>query len=66
MIRLNPLTIKKLKRFRSIKRGYFSFIAFIIFLLISLFAEFFINSRALIVHYNGKLYFPTYRFSDLW
>lgn len=61
MIRLNLLTIKKLKRFRSIKRGYYSFIAFIIFLFVSFFAEIFINSRALIVYYNKKLYFPTYR-----
>ena len=61
MIRLNPLTIKKFKRFRSIKRGYYSFILFIILLFISFFAELFINSRALIVFNNGKLYFPTYR-----
>ena len=61
MTRLNPLTIKKIKRFRSIKRGYYSFIAFIIFLFISLFAELFINSRALVVYYNEKFYFPTYR-----
>ncbi len=60
MIRLNPLTIKKIKRFRSIKRGYYSFIAFIVFLFVSFFAEIFINSRALIVYYNNKLYFPTY------
>ena len=61
MIKIDPLTIKKIKRFRSIKRGYYSFILFIIFLFISLFAELFINSRALIVRYNGKFYFPTYR-----
>ncbi len=61
MIRLNPLTIKKIKRFKSIKRGYYSFLVFIIFLFISFFAEVFINSRALVVCYNKKLYFPTYR-----
>ena len=61
MIRLNPLTLKKIKRFRSIKRGYYSFVIFIIFLLVSIFVELFINSRALIVHYNGKFYFPIYR-----
>lgn len=60
MIKLNPLTLKKIRRFRSIKRGYYSFIAFIILLIISIFAELFINSRALIVYYNGKLYFPIY------
>ncbi len=57
---LNPLTKKKWKRFISIKRGFFSFIVLIIMLLISIFAELFINSRALIVYYNGKLWFPTY------
>ncbi|MBN2443130.1 MAG: ABC transporter permease subunit [Spirochaetales bacterium] len=58
--KLNPLTVKKIKRFISIKRGFYSFIIFIFFILFSFFAELFINNRALIVSYNNKLYFPTY------
>jgi len=59
-MKLNPLTIRKIKRFKSIKRGYFSFWIFIIMLVVSLFAEVLVNNRALIVHYKGKYYFPTY------
>lgn len=59
-MRLNPLTKKKLKRFSSIKRGFFSFVILIAMIFLSLFAEIFINSRALIVYYNGSFWFPTY------
>ncbi len=61
MISLNPVTIKKIRRFKSIKRGFWSLIILSTMIFISFFAESFINSRALIVHYNSKLYFPTYR-----
>ncbi|MBF0242207.1 MAG: ABC transporter permease subunit [Desulfamplus sp.] len=60
MLKLNPLTKKRWRRFISIKRGFFSFVALIIMLIISMFAELFINSRAVIVYYNGNLWFPTY------
>ncbi len=33
---------------------------FAVFMFVSVFAELFINSRAIIVHYNGHYYFPTY------
>lgn len=59
-MKLNPLTIRKIKRFKSIKRGYFSFLIFVVMLVASLFAEVLVNNRALIVHYEGKYYFPTY------
>ena len=61
MLKLNPLTQKKLNRFKSIKRGYYSFIILISFILLSFVAELFINSRALIVKYDGSYHFPTYR-----
>ncbi|MDJ0818980.1 MAG: ABC transporter permease subunit [Desulfobacterales bacterium] len=57
---MNPLTLKKIRRFKSIKRGYYSFILFCVMILISLFAELLVNNRALIVHYDGRYYFPTY------
>jgi microcin C transport system permease protein len=60
LITLNPISQKQWQRFRSIKRGYWSAIVFVILLLMSLFAEVFINSRALIVNYEGEYYFPTY------
>ena len=60
MFKLNPLTLKKINRFRSIKRGYYSFIIIAFLILFSIFAELFINNRALLVKYNGDYYFPTY------
>jgi microcin C transport system permease protein len=59
-VTINPLTIKKLKRFKSIKRGYYSFILILVMIFASLFAEVLVNKRAIIVHYEGKYYFPTY------
>ncbi len=59
-IRVDPLTKARIKRFTQIKRGYWSFIAIASLLALSLVAELFVNSRALVVSYEGKLYFPTY------
>ncbi|RTZ95003.1 MAG: ABC transporter permease [Deltaproteobacteria bacterium] len=59
-MKLNPLTIRKIRRFKSIKRGYFSFLLFVMMLTVSLFAELLVNNRALVVHYEGHYYFPTY------
>jgi len=60
MLEFNPETLKKIRRFRQIKRGYYSFL--ILMFLVGLFAigELLINNRALIVKYEGELYFPTY------
>jgi microcin C transport system permease protein len=57
---LNPLTIKKIKRFKSIKRGYYSFVLIVVMIVASFFAELMVNNRALMVRYKEKLYFPTY------
>lgn len=60
MINLNPITIKTLRRFRTIKRGYYSFIILAILIVFSIFAELLVNSRALLVKHEGSYYFPTY------
>jgi microcin C transport system permease protein len=58
MFRLNPLTKKKLQRFRSIRRGYYSFLLFSALVVLTMFGELFVNHRALIVRYEGDYYFP--------
>jgi ABC-type microcin C transport system permease subunit YejE len=58
LLRLNPQTLKKLRRFREIKRGYYSFLILSAFLLLSLFGEVLINNRALVVSYEGTCIFP--------
>ncbi|WP_413829699.1 ABC transporter permease [Desulfobacula sp.] len=60
MILMNPSGLKKIRRFCSIKRGLWSFVILLVMIFVALFAEVFINSRAIIVYSNGKLYFPTY------
>lgn len=58
----NPLTLKKLQRFRSIKRGYWSFLIFTFLIGITFWdiGEYLVNSRALVVKYEDKIYFPTH------
>ena len=57
---LTPQTRKKLTRFKQIKVGYFSFLALAALSLLLCLAELWVNSRALVVKYEGDLYFPTY------
>ena len=59
-MQINPLTLKRIRRFKSIKRGYYSFLLFVMLLLITAFAELLINNRALLVYDGETLYFPTY------
>lgn len=58
--RINPLTLKKLRRFRSVRRGYYSAIIMIALIFLAIFAELFINNKALVVRYEGEWFFPTY------
>lgn len=58
--KLNPLTRKKIQRFKSIRRGYYSFIIFTTLVLLSCFAELLVNNRAVLVQYQDNWYFPTY------
>jgi microcin C transport system permease protein len=57
---INPLTLKKIRRFKSIRRGYYSFLLFAVLLLVAVGAELLINNRALVVYDGQRLYFPTY------
>lgn len=59
-MRLNPLTQRKLKRFKEIRRGYFSAILLVVMTGLSLFAELMISDRALFISYEGEWHFPTY------
>jgi microcin C transport system permease protein len=59
-MRLSPQTRRQLKRFRSIRRGYGSFLVLCLFAVFALLAELLVSNRALLVSYGGRLYFPTY------
>ncbi|MEE8234142.1 MAG: ABC transporter permease subunit [Gammaproteobacteria bacterium] len=60
MFSFNPQTLKKLRRFREIKRGYYSFLLLAGILLLVCFGELLVNNRALVVSYENQLFFPTY------
>lgn len=57
-MRLNPVTLKKLHRFKSIKRGYISLWILIILICFSFFLEIFINNKPLVIQYEEQFYFP--------
>ena len=57
---LSPLTRKRLRRFRSIKRGWWSFLILAVLFALSLVTELFIGHRALVVKYDGGFHFPVY------
>ena len=59
-MKLHPSTLQKIRRFKSIRRGYYSLILLTAFIIFTCLAELFVNSRALLVRYEGKFYFPTY------
>jgi microcin C transport system permease protein len=60
MISISPQTRKGLRRFRSLKRGYGSFLILVFLSGLALFAELFVGNRPLLVKYNGHFYCPTY------
>jgi len=64
-MRLNPLTVRKLRRFRALKRGYYSFWLLIVLTALSLVAELLVNDKALAVRHDGNWSFPTYSATKL-
>jgi microcin C transport system permease protein len=56
----SPLFLKRIKKFKSFKRGYYSLLIIGIAYLLSFFAEFIINGQALIVKFDGKRFITLY------
>ena len=59
-MRVTPLTRRRLTNFRANKRGYWSMWIFLLFFVISLFAELIANDKPLYIHYDGGSYFPVF------
>jgi microcin C transport system permease protein len=49
---------RRLRKFRTLKRGYYSFLVIVVAYAISFVLPLLINNKALIVHYEGSYYFP--------
>jgi microcin C transport system permease protein len=56
--RLSPLNRRRLAIFRAHKRGYWSMWVFLALFVVCLFAEFIANDRPLVVHFDGRWFFP--------
>ncbi len=58
----NPMTRKRFSRFKALRRAYVSFWVLIILYGLSLGAELICNSSPLYVRFQGRSYFPVFRF----
>ena len=58
LIKLSPLNRRRLKNFKSNRRGYWSFWIFMVLFVLSLFAEFLANDKPILVSYKGELLSP--------
>ena len=53
---------RRIRKFRRLKRGYYSFVLLLVAYLISFVLPLLINNRALVVRYNGEYYVPMVTF----
>lgn len=49
---------RRWRRFKGLKRGYYSFLVLVITYVLSFFLPVLVNNKALVVHYDGGYYFP--------
>ncbi|MCC6866939.1 MAG: ABC transporter permease subunit [Ignavibacteria bacterium] len=52
---------KRWRKFKTFKRGYYAFVALVIFYVLSFILPLFINHTAILVKYNGNYYFPLFK-----
>ena len=64
-LRFDPLTRRRLERFRRIKRGYYSLLILSAAIILAIFSPYLAESRALVVWYNGQLFLPTFEYFDM-
>lgn len=51
----------RVRKFRRLKRGYYSFLALLIAYVLSFFLPFIMGDRAIVVHYQGQNYYPAFK-----
>ena len=57
-VRVSPLNERRLNNFKRNRRGYWSFAAFLVLFVVSLFAELIANDKPLFVWFDGRAHFP--------
>ena len=60
----SPIFKRRWRKFQSLKRGYYAFILIISLFVLSFFAEFLINGKALFVKYQGSIHFTLFSFES--
>lgn len=60
----SPIFLKRWKKFKTLRRGYYAFIIIITIFVLSLFSEFFINGNAIFVKYQGKWRFTLFSYDS--
>lgn len=59
---LHPITRKRLRRFRQLRRAWWSLLIIGALYLTSLFSEWIANDKPVLVRFNGRTYFPILKF----
>lgn len=54
----NELTLKRYRRFKTLKRSIWGVWVLVLFIFLSATAEFWANNKPLVMSYNGSIYFP--------
>lgn len=55
-----PMTLRKFQRFKSMRRGYISFLILIFLIFLAMLDQTLVGKRALIVKYGDSYYFPAF------
>jgi len=53
---------KRLQKFKRIKRGYYALVLITVLYLLSFGLELIANHKAILARYQGRYYFPTFRY----
>ena len=61
----NPLAVRRIRRFREIKRGYYSLLILLALGGLAALDQVVVGKRALAVQYHGRWLFPAFQTSDL-
>lgn len=64
-LRLDPVTRKRIRRFRAIPRGFYSFVILLVAIVLSLFANYLANHRPIVMCWEGEILFPTFTFHKM-
>ena len=59
---MTELSQKRFRKFKSVKRGYYSLLLISLCYLLSFGLEFIANNKAIVVKYEGRYYFPTFKY----